>query len=611
MIHPVLVCSRIVWSAQMMNRCQQSLTACLALLALLCGAARAECPSGEDQCLPGFVWRDAFPGDHVCVAGASRAQAAADNAQAPARTVPGSDLCRAGFVWRDAEPGDKVCTSGTVRAQAAEENRLAGQRRDPACLVPRSATSLGLLALNIAGIGDGGGAATPVRWEARAQRLAASLRRNRLTPDVVTLTEAHAWLFTPPVRSCGRGFAKGAGDYDQIDILLNELRGALGVTYRVAYLTGDVGTFGDVSCSVFWAQAMLYNPARLVHIPPPPHVPSMRHDGRQGLIGTPHLRRSLPLCSRGTRLTPLETLIDGPPQTDKCGRPTPSGPAFTVFGSDSGHVSSSYARFAFASDPSRVIDVFNMHPTAGKEVEELPAILRLIDTQTPPPYAGSAALYPPLLAGDFNLFADGLEQHFPGFARVASAPGDVMAVAIGLADRFPSSLRPRIGQSVVLPDLPPGASCGDPRFLFSDHCGIFVRLDPDGPDAGALRGIFVDGPSQSVSGQPYRLQATASGGSPDLTFEWSPGGQAGPVLNTQAGAPGGVQTWTVTVTDRRTSQSRSTTHTVRHLAPQDGAACLAACTDDQHTCMRNVPLPGSPSVRECRAAFRECQSRCR
>jgi len=35
--------------------------------------------SGPDTCAQGFVWRDAYEGDHACVTPADRAAAAADN----------------------------------------------------------------------------------------------------------------------------------------------------------------------------------------------------------------------------------------------------------------------------------------------------------------------------------------------------------------------------------------------------------------------------------------------------------------------------------------------------------------------------------------------------
>ena len=89
---------------------------------------------GPDTCRQGFVWRDAFPGDHVCVPPTVRAQAARDNAVADARRQPGGgaygpDTCRQGFVWREASPRDHVCVTPETRAQAASDNRFAAARR--------------------------------------------------------------------------------------------------------------------------------------------------------------------------------------------------------------------------------------------------------------------------------------------------------------------------------------------------------------------------------------------------------------------------------------------------------------------------------------------------
>jgi hypothetical protein len=101
---------------------------------LAVGVALAQLPYGPDTCEQGFVWREAFPGDHVCVRPEVRAQTAADNAEANARRQPGGgpygpDTCRPGFVWRDARPGDHVCVTPATREQAATDNRLAGNRR--------------------------------------------------------------------------------------------------------------------------------------------------------------------------------------------------------------------------------------------------------------------------------------------------------------------------------------------------------------------------------------------------------------------------------------------------------------------------------------------------
>lgn len=82
----------------------------------------------------GWVWREAFTNDHVCVTGETRSQAAADNAQADRRREPnggpyGPDTCKQGFVWREASPVDHVCVTVATRTQAAIDNSQAADRR--------------------------------------------------------------------------------------------------------------------------------------------------------------------------------------------------------------------------------------------------------------------------------------------------------------------------------------------------------------------------------------------------------------------------------------------------------------------------------------------------
>jgi hypothetical protein len=96
-------------------------------------AAHAQSPA-PDACRQGYVWREAFPGDHVCVTPATRTQAAQDNSQADARRQPGGGVsgpntCLQGYVWREARPGDLVCVTPETRAQAAADNREAAARR--------------------------------------------------------------------------------------------------------------------------------------------------------------------------------------------------------------------------------------------------------------------------------------------------------------------------------------------------------------------------------------------------------------------------------------------------------------------------------------------------
>ncbi len=93
----------------------------------------ASLPYGPDTCKDGYVWRDIYPGDHVCVTPESRAQAAHENDVAGARVDPtgpyGPNTCKDGYVWREAYAGDKVCVTPERRAAVAQENAEGPSRR--------------------------------------------------------------------------------------------------------------------------------------------------------------------------------------------------------------------------------------------------------------------------------------------------------------------------------------------------------------------------------------------------------------------------------------------------------------------------------------------------
>jgi hypothetical protein len=83
-------------------------------------------------CQSGYVWREAYPGDTVCVEPGQRAQAAADNAAAASRIDPhgayGPQSCMSGYVWREARADDLVCVEPWVRTQVAADNAAAASR---------------------------------------------------------------------------------------------------------------------------------------------------------------------------------------------------------------------------------------------------------------------------------------------------------------------------------------------------------------------------------------------------------------------------------------------------------------------------------------------------
>jgi hypothetical protein len=107
----------------------------LLLGVLICfGAPTARATPHPDTCIEGYVWREAYPDDRVCVTPATREQAAADNRLAATRREPqggahGPDTCKPGFVWREARPDDHVCVTSDVREQTALDNRQTHARR--------------------------------------------------------------------------------------------------------------------------------------------------------------------------------------------------------------------------------------------------------------------------------------------------------------------------------------------------------------------------------------------------------------------------------------------------------------------------------------------------
>ena len=86
-----------------------------------------------DACAEGYVWREAFPDDHVCVTKDTRDLVADENKNAEENRKRGSgDQCEPGFVWRMASPQDHVCVTQAERDQAQQDNNLASTRTSAA-----------------------------------------------------------------------------------------------------------------------------------------------------------------------------------------------------------------------------------------------------------------------------------------------------------------------------------------------------------------------------------------------------------------------------------------------------------------------------------------------
>jgi hypothetical protein len=82
-------------------------------------------------CRPGWVWREAGPGDLVCVTPARRDQVREQNKLAPSRILT-NGFCRSSFVWREAFADDHACVFPTARGEAAADNAAHKDRVNPA-----------------------------------------------------------------------------------------------------------------------------------------------------------------------------------------------------------------------------------------------------------------------------------------------------------------------------------------------------------------------------------------------------------------------------------------------------------------------------------------------
>ncbi|WP_225729077.1 MULTISPECIES: hypothetical protein [unclassified Nocardia] len=96
-------------------------------VALLPGAPASALPYGPYTCAQGFVWREAYDGDQVCVTPGDRDIAHSENVQGPSHRSPnggayGPDTCLPGFVWRETRPSDHVCADPSRRDRAAAQN---------------------------------------------------------------------------------------------------------------------------------------------------------------------------------------------------------------------------------------------------------------------------------------------------------------------------------------------------------------------------------------------------------------------------------------------------------------------------------------------------------
>ncbi len=305
-------------------------------------------------------------------------------------------------------------------------------------------------------------------WSTRYSRLAQQIAGSGQAPDIISLNEVGGWQACPPLMGAS------AGDYDAFDTLIHELHLLTGVQYRIAFMVGAPGSFGGITrtrCYKFSGSAVLYNPARIANRTPADAIarPVVAHDA--SLLGL-GMRRSLPVCTRGTSYEPIASLIDGPLTSEKCATPTPSGPAWTWYVQPSGmdgRIAAALGRFSFVSEPSSSFDVVTVHPIAGDEAAEAFPIDAFITGLSGPSFRTAVRTIPTIATGDYNSLVSN-PTWLTGMTRVFAA--SVMAQSQGISPGgAPARYAMTLTASTILPSDDPTCAGNSPNG-FSDHCGF-------------------------------------------------------------------------------------------------------------------------------------------
>jgi hypothetical protein len=332
------------------------------------------------------------------------------------------------------------------------------------------------------------------------------MRDTKTFPDVIVLQEATGFMqcaFDPTVR-----------DYEAINFLRDGISNAAGEQYRIAYLivgkpggappTDWTGNIPSGGCSQSNGKALLYRPSRVRNVITSPSAgePVVTPYDTPFPLLTTYLAMSAQCCPLNLDLSdvcPVTTFMDGPmvrPRVGPVFRDTCStrqGVAFTrsrlaTQGEDRTRpfLDAVFSRFELVNQPGNYIHIYNVHRGWNEDWEKAhpdktPAppeqdfgsqnIKQLVADMELRFQPSGQTLYPPILVGDFN----GGDSYFPRFE--AGKFYDVDGVLFGKRSDFPSKQAAYANLTEQIPALLD--KCKEvPDKLWSDHCGVFFRVEP-------------------------------------------------------------------------------------------------------------------------------------
>jgi hypothetical protein len=312
-------------------------------------------------------------------------------------------------------------------------------------------------------------------WQDRYSRIADWIVKNSHKPDVIVLQEVVGWGWCPTNHRL-------IPDYAAVDFLLSKMRSNGVPAYRIAYLIGS-NYGGDPNapgikggpplqgCELYQGLALLYDPERLRNSTSSISTVSRPHDYKhldlkRAADTEIHLRRSLPCCNPAQDRLKVCELIDGPVQSDKCNKLTGGGVAWASLGY------AAFARFELVQSPGAYIHIYNVHRGfEGGTVELIDNFVSEIEGKY-----GQQRLFPPILAGDFNLRRNEIEEYkyfsrfeFAGFSSDCDSMGNMS----GKSEQF--SAKHKLGWQSTIIDT--GTGCGaSVDTLWSDHQSVFTRF---------------------------------------------------------------------------------------------------------------------------------------
>lgn len=336
---------------------------------------------------------------------------------------------------------------------------------------------------------DGG-----IPWRERYLRVAQWIAQNE-PPDVLVVQEMPGYW-------CGDRIKH----YEAVNYLIDQIRQRRQTEYRIAYLISHkqaagrggwhVGNDNLGGCEARSGRALLYRPDKIRNT-----QRDAGFDFANVNNSASSLMNSLPCCNLRPGTESVCSLIDGPmTRASDCGLgtpavdQTPAGAAWTRRQSvPAGPIDAVFSRLELRNKPGNFIHIYNVHLNYNNVVETTlaeAAIGGLVTDMEQRFAPAGGRLYPPIIAGDFNLgltaISERLSGTFAGFS-ILHWTREVMGVLIGNDEAFPSRQKVIVRGIRELPDfgcMPnPDPTQTDipasPLTLWSDHCAsIYFRILP-------------------------------------------------------------------------------------------------------------------------------------